>query len=55
VRRGDVQTLQAHLDALSSDDRKLYKTVGRAAVALAREAGLSGEAAARVDAILEGE
>jgi predicted short-subunit dehydrogenase-like oxidoreductase (DUF2520 family) len=55
VRRGDVQTLQAHLDALSSDDRKLYKTVGRAAVALAREAGLSGEAAARVDAILDGD
>jgi predicted short-subunit dehydrogenase-like oxidoreductase (DUF2520 family) len=55
VRRGDVQTLQAHLDALSSDDRKLYKTVGRAAVALAREAGLSVEAAARVDAILDGD
>jgi predicted short-subunit dehydrogenase-like oxidoreductase (DUF2520 family) len=55
VRRGDVQTLQAHLDALSSDDRKLYKTVGRAAVALAREAGLGGEAAARVDAILNGD
>jgi predicted short-subunit dehydrogenase-like oxidoreductase (DUF2520 family) len=55
VRRGDVQTLQAHLDALSSNDRKLYKTVGRAAVALAREAGLSAEAAARVDAILDGE
>jgi predicted short-subunit dehydrogenase-like oxidoreductase (DUF2520 family) len=52
VRRGDVQTLQAHLDALSGEDRKLYKRVGRAAVALAREAGLSGEAAARVDAIL---
>jgi predicted short-subunit dehydrogenase-like oxidoreductase (DUF2520 family) len=55
VRRGDVQTLQAHLDALSSDDRKLYKTVGRAAVALAREAGLGGEAAARVDALLDGD
>ena len=55
VRRGDVQTLQAHLEALTSDDRKLYKTVGRAAVALAREAGLSGEAAARVDAVLDGE
>src|SRR3954471_12148902 len=51
VRRGDVQTLQAHLDALSGEDRELYKTVGRAAVALAREAGLSAEAAARVDAI----
>jgi predicted short-subunit dehydrogenase-like oxidoreductase (DUF2520 family) len=55
VRRGDVQTLQAHLEALSNDDRKLYKTVGRAAVALAREAGLGGDAAARVDAILNGE
>jgi predicted short-subunit dehydrogenase-like oxidoreductase (DUF2520 family) len=55
VRRGDVQTLQAHLEALSSDDRKLYKTVGRAAVALAREAGLGGDAAARVDAVLNGE
>lgn len=55
VRRGDVQTLQAHLDALSGEDRKLYKTVGRAAVALAREAGLSAEAAARVDAILGGD
>jgi predicted short-subunit dehydrogenase-like oxidoreductase (DUF2520 family) len=55
VRRGDVQTLQAHLEALSTDDRKLYKIVGKAAVALAREAGLSGEAAARVDAILDGE
>jgi predicted short-subunit dehydrogenase-like oxidoreductase (DUF2520 family) len=55
VRRGDVQTLQAHLEALSSADRKLYKIVGKAAVALAREAGLSGEAAARVDAILDGE
>jgi predicted short-subunit dehydrogenase-like oxidoreductase (DUF2520 family) len=54
VRRGDVQTLQAHLDALSGEDRELYKTVGRAAVALAREAGLSAEAAARVDAILKG-
>jgi predicted short-subunit dehydrogenase-like oxidoreductase (DUF2520 family) len=53
VRRGDVQTLQAHLDALSGEDRELYKTVGRAAVALAREAGLSAEAAARVDAILK--
>jgi predicted short-subunit dehydrogenase-like oxidoreductase (DUF2520 family) len=55
VRRGDVETLQAHLDALSGEDRKLYKTVAQAAVALAREAGLSAEAAARVDAILNGD
>jgi predicted short-subunit dehydrogenase-like oxidoreductase (DUF2520 family) len=55
VRRGDVETLQAHLDALSGEDRKLYKTVAQAAVALAREAGLSADAAARVDAILNGD
>jgi predicted short-subunit dehydrogenase-like oxidoreductase (DUF2520 family) len=52
VRRGDVQTIQAHLEALESEDRKLYRTVGRAAVALAREAGLSDAAAERVDAVL---
>jgi predicted short-subunit dehydrogenase-like oxidoreductase (DUF2520 family) len=55
VRRGDVQTIQSHLEALSPDDRKLYRTVGRAAVALAREAGLSDAAAQRVDAVLDGE
>lgn len=55
VRRGDVQTIQSHLEALSPEDRKLYRTVGRAAVALAREAGLSDAAAKRVDAVLDGE
>jgi predicted short-subunit dehydrogenase-like oxidoreductase (DUF2520 family) len=52
VRRGDVQTIQTHLEALSPEDRKLYRTVGRAAVALAREAGLSDSAASKVDAVL---
>jgi predicted short-subunit dehydrogenase-like oxidoreductase (DUF2520 family) len=52
VRRGDVQTIQAHLDALEPEDRKLYRTVGKAAVALAREAGLSDVAAKRVEALL---
>lgn len=55
VRRGDVQTIQSHLEALSPEDRRLYRTVGRAAVALAREAGLSDSAASRVDAILNGD
>jgi predicted short-subunit dehydrogenase-like oxidoreductase (DUF2520 family) len=55
VRRGDVQTIQSHLDALSPEDRKLYRTVGRAAVALAREAGLSDTAARTVDAVLDGD
>jgi predicted short-subunit dehydrogenase-like oxidoreductase (DUF2520 family) len=53
VRRGDVQTIQSHLDALSGEDRNLYRTVARAAVALAREAGLSEVAARKVDAVLE--
>jgi predicted short-subunit dehydrogenase-like oxidoreductase (DUF2520 family) len=55
VRRGDVQTIQAHLDALGPDDRNLYRTVAKAAVALAREAGLSQAAAERVDAVLDGD
>jgi predicted short-subunit dehydrogenase-like oxidoreductase (DUF2520 family) len=52
VRRGDVQTIQAHLAALEPGDRKLYRTVGMAAVALAREAGLSDAAAKRVETLL---
>lgn len=55
VRRGDVQTIQSHLQALSPEDRKLYRIVGRAAVALAREAGLSDSAASKVDAVLNGD
>lgn len=55
VRRGDVQTIQSHLEALSPEDRQLYRTVGKAAVALAREAGLNDSAAERVDAILDGD
>jgi len=52
VRRGDVQTIQSHLEALSAEDRELYRVVGRAAVLLAREAGLNEVAADRVDAVL---
>lgn len=54
VRRGDVQTIQAHLDALEPEDQELYRTVGKAAVALAREAGLSDGAAKRVEVVLGG-
>jgi predicted short-subunit dehydrogenase-like oxidoreductase (DUF2520 family) len=53
VRRGDVQTIRAHLQALSPEDRELYRAVGRAAVALASEAGLDAGAAARVNAVLD--
>jgi len=53
VRRGDEQTIRAHLKALSGEDRTLYRTVSRAAIALAREAGLSESAAKRVDDALD--
>jgi predicted short-subunit dehydrogenase-like oxidoreductase (DUF2520 family) len=55
VRRGDVQTIQSHLEALGPEDRELYRTVGRAAVLLAREAGLNDRAAEKVDAVLDGD
>src|SRR3954470_17754107 len=55
VRRGDIRTVQAHLEALDSEDQELYRTVGRAAVALAREAGLADAEVKRVDAVLAGE
>ena len=52
VRRGDEQTIQAHLKALSPRGQELYRTVGRAAIALAREAGLGECAVKRVDEAL---
>jgi predicted short-subunit dehydrogenase-like oxidoreductase (DUF2520 family) len=53
VRRGDVQTIRAHLQALGPEDRELYRAVGRAAVVLATEAGLDSASAARVNAVLD--
>lgn len=53
VRRGDEQTIRAHLKALSAEDRILYRTLGRAAITLAREAGLSEGAAQRVEEALD--
>jgi predicted short-subunit dehydrogenase-like oxidoreductase (DUF2520 family) len=53
VRRGDEQTIRAHLKALSAEDSTLYRTVSRAAITLAREAGLSESAAKRVEEALE--
>jgi predicted short-subunit dehydrogenase-like oxidoreductase (DUF2520 family) len=52
VRRGDEQTIRAHLTALGPDDRILYRTVARAAVTLAREAGLNESAVERIEAAL---
>lgn len=53
VRRGDEQTIRAHLKALSAEDRILYRTLSRAAITLAREAGLSEGAAQRVEEALD--
>lgn len=48
VRRGDVETVQAHLQALEPSDRELYLLLAREALRLAREAGLPQEAADRM-------
>src|SRR4051812_13715365 len=53
VRRGDEQTIRAHLEALSEEDRTLYRTVGKAAITLAKEVGLSEGAAERVEHALD--
>jgi hypothetical protein len=42
------------LEALSPEDRELYRTVGRAAVLLAREAGLNEGAVEKVNEVLDG-
>jgi predicted short-subunit dehydrogenase-like oxidoreductase (DUF2520 family) len=52
VRRGDVATIQAHLARLEGRERRLYCDLGMVALGLAREAGLSAEAAGEVDALL---
>jgi predicted short-subunit dehydrogenase-like oxidoreductase (DUF2520 family) len=46
IRRGDLGTVEAHLAALSGDDRRLYAALGLRAVELAREAGLDDVRAA---------
>ncbi len=55
VRRGDLSTIRAHLAALAPGDRALYRALGRAALELAREAGLAEPAARAVAALLEEE
>jgi predicted short-subunit dehydrogenase-like oxidoreductase (DUF2520 family) len=48
VSRGDAATVVRHLHALTADDAKLYQSLGRAALELARKAGLPETTAARV-------
>ena len=55
IRRGDAGTLRAHLAALPAELRPLYRVLGRQALALAREAGLSDASARAVMDVLEGD
>lgn len=52
IRRGDLRTVEAHLAALRSEDRELYRLLGRTALRLAREGGLDSVVAARIEAVL---
>lgn len=52
VRRGDLNTIRTHLDALPGDDRRLYAVLGLEAVRLAREAGLDRTRADEVERTL---
>ncbi|MGH9259203.1 MAG: Rossmann-like and DUF2520 domain-containing protein, partial [Acidimicrobiales bacterium] len=52
VARGDAETLTRHIASLTVDDAKLYRSLGRAALELARKRGLGDAAAARVAAAL---
>ena len=54
VRRGDARTIRAHLAILTGSDAQLYRLLAGEALRLAREAGLTSEAAERVaDALRE--
>lgn len=52
IRRGDLETVQAHLAALGAGDRRIYAALGLETVRLAREGGLEPEIAARLDRVL---
>lgn len=53
VARGDAETVRLHLARLSGADRPLYSLLAREALALARDAGLPPESAARVATLLD--
>lgn len=46
IARGDAATIERHVSALEVNDRALYRALGRATLAIARERGLEDEAAA---------
>ncbi|HET8763212.1 MAG TPA: Rossmann-like and DUF2520 domain-containing protein [Gemmatimonadales bacterium] len=53
IRRGDAETVAAHLRALDDADlRRLYVELGRATLELARRAGLGEESANEIEGLL---
>jgi predicted short-subunit dehydrogenase-like oxidoreductase (DUF2520 family) len=52
VRRGDIETIKAHLAVLGAEEQRLYRLLGLAALRLARDAGLSTEKAQAVEDLL---
>lgn len=52
VRRGDAETVARHLAALDGESLEVYRVLGRAALDLARRAGLDEAAVERVRALL---
>ena len=52
IRRGDAETVRRHLAALDQQERSLYAELGLQALALARVAGLTGEAAEEIERLL---
>ncbi|HTS89021.1 MAG TPA: Rossmann-like and DUF2520 domain-containing protein [Gemmatimonadales bacterium] len=53
VRRGDVATVRAHLEALGPSDRSLYARLGLETLALARRAGLERSQAEEIERLLK--
>jgi predicted short-subunit dehydrogenase-like oxidoreductase (DUF2520 family)/enamine deaminase RidA (YjgF/YER057c/UK114 family) len=53
IRRGDVDTVKAHLGALPRDVEFLYRALGLAALELAAEAGLPDPVARNIGSLLE--
>lgn len=52
IRRGDLDTVGAHLAALGGDDRRLYAVMGLETLRLAREGGLAPELAEPIHRLL---
>jgi predicted short-subunit dehydrogenase-like oxidoreductase (DUF2520 family) len=52
IRRGDLETIKAHLAVLNGEERRVYRLLGLAALRLARDAGLPAEKAQAVEDLL---